>query len=217
MEEFSNELPNLESDLEDSVKFNYASVVKRFTARLIEVGIFSTLALLLAIISVKIWPLEEPGVLGFLETGFYAFFRFMVTLGIVILFEIIYEVIMIHKTGSTLGKKIMKIKVVSIDGTATVSLKSSIFRVGIVMLILTTSLLSELIIPNAGGLILLPWVPMLLWRRDGRSVMDLAAKTVVISTMKTPSSKGSHTDRKVFAVLYIVVNLYQIVSLWFSK
>jgi len=217
MKEYSNESPNLVPNLDDRLKLNYASVVKRFTARIIDVGIFSTLALLLAIISVKIWPLEEPGVLGFLETGFYAFFRFMVTLGIVILIEIIYEVIMVHKTGSTIGKKIMKIKVVSIDGNATVSLKSSILRVGIVMLLLAISLLSELIIPNAGGLILLPWIPMLLWRKDGRSVMDIAAKTVVISTIDTPSSKGDHTDRKVFAVLYIVVNLYQIFSFWFSK
>lgn len=58
---------------------------------------------------------------------------------------------------------------------------------------------------------------MLLWRRDGRSVMDLAAKTLVISTMKTPSSKGTHTDRKVFAVLYTVYNLLQIAYLWFNK
>jgi len=116
----------------------------------------------------------------------------IVAIVIYILYYIVYQT---KKQGQTLGKRIMNIRIVSSEGNSTDMnnmlirslIVNSIFLTSIDLLLLMVLVkdtylnISTTLAAISGGVLILS-ILMMMFRKDGRTIHDIVAKTMVIDT-----------------------------------
>jgi uncharacterized RDD family membrane protein YckC len=145
-----------------------ADRVMRLVAVIVDLAILMGLVAVFAVIAAIMLPVMQKSAQGGDET---AMIVFGVIGGGIFLTLLIYNMVLIHRYGQTIGKRIFKIRIVRTDGSPCSLLRYIFARW------LPVSLLSG--IPFLGYIVQLV-DPLMIFRSDQRCLHDLIADTIVV-------------------------------------
>ena len=191
-----------------------ASAPRRLSARLIDGFILFVIFLipLVYVFSSEFSSYEES--LGLMELIEILLYTILILLTTTIIWTS-YEFYAIRKSGATIGKKLMGIKVISLDNqkiTRGQAFKRTWLYILTTIIVAFASTLNTATIPNpVGGIISIlisaafsgALISLALWRKDGRHIFDLAASTMVIS-VRDSQKEIKTSARKALAVIYLL-------------
>ncbi|MFM7089141.1 MAG: RDD family protein [Candidatus Paceibacterota bacterium] len=215
-----------------------ASAPRRFLARIIDGSLFALLSITLiaAAVAVSLQGVSEEDLNSFTSADIQteedalqylidnaAIFGILIfaLISALVLISVLwatYEFISIRKNGATLGKKITKIKIISLDNSPITKrqafLRSWLYLLtfiltgvfGLALLFILPQSLYFIIAGALSAVLPITIVFLSLVREDGRHIFDLAAKTIVVSVSEK-QKKIKPIGRKILGVVYLLLTL----------
>jgi uncharacterized RDD family membrane protein YckC len=182
----------------------YPLMRRRVMARLIDSLIIFTLTLIFGGLLLVIWPVPNANELnlGAFEELANIFIRFAIAGVFCWALSGIYELVMVGKYGATVGKRFMKLQVVDGETLKPVTMGHSFVRILVYLSSFIVGAILGIIFGPASSLVSISIIPLAFWRIDGKSGVDLVAKTLVISIVDEKlASEDKLTGRRVGAVI----------------
>ena len=191
----------------ENVKANppYALISRRFLARLIDYSVVNLAMFIITTLMVSFVIKVDFNAMSdadLIKTIVSIFLAFILTWGI----YLVYEVVAISRYGATLGKKILKLKVVNSENFENISLGDSFKRSASLYGINLISIVVGLLLPVGGIVSTVSIFGLALININGRHVPDYAGNSVVISTNLNHVVKKV-VFRRVLAGLLVVLAL----------